>query len=429
MLKTIAHQLRSFPAVRASTLAILFYGFSGAVTAPYQSMLGIQVLGMSDYAYSITGFVAALSNVLASILVGIIADRAHSFRLPMLLSCGLGVFGYGIIWALPSAWTFVLASVGPIACFHVVNMLIFANLQNHSGAMSHEESRDAVTVVRMAISVAWVVVPGLIAIILSGGASLLWAWAIAALLAGMGLVTILIMMPKDMRAAAQVGLRPSALADVMAFLSPGVLGRLIGTALITSVLHVNATILSLITTEHAHGTVGDVGFIVGMVAAIEVVLMMVWAQLGRRYDQIMLLGLATGFYAIYLIWLGLSSSRWEVYAASVVGGIGAAAIVSQPVAYLLTVIRNRPGLSAALIAINLFTASGIGAGIFAIGSALGGYTIAAFLSALASLAGVALLVWLEGPRLYARTFPPAPHAPEAVSVSLPEKGRHVPDHP
>jgi SET family sugar efflux transporter-like MFS transporter len=426
MLKTIAHLLRGFPAVRASTLAILFYGFSGAVTAPYQSLLGIQILGMSDYAYSIAGFVAALSNVLASILVGIIADRAHSFRLPMLLSCGLGVFGYGIIWALPSAWTFVLASIGPIACFHVVNMLIFANLQNHSGEMSREESRDAVTVVRMAISLAWVVVPGLIALILSGGASLLWAWAIAALLAGACLATILVMMPRDagadtgaaMGAAAAVGLRPSALADVMAFLSPGVLGRLLGTALITSVLHVNATILPLITTALAHGTLGDVGFIVGMVAAIEVALMLVWAQLGRRFDQIALLGLATGFYALYLIWLAFAGSRWEIYAASVIGGIGAAAIVSQPVAYLLTVIRNRPGLSAALIAINLFAASGIGAGIFALGSAIGGYSCAALLSAGASLAGVALLIRLEGPRLYAR-----------AAAAKAEKGNHVPDHP
>lgn len=401
MLRTVAHLLRTYPAVRASTLAILFYGFSGAVTAPYQSVLGIKVLGLSDFAYSVTIFLGALSNVLASVIVGIVADRAHSFRPPMILTSLMGVIGYGLIWAIPSAWVFVLATIIPIAFFHVVNMLLFANLRNHADGMTDTEVSDSVTVVRMAISVAWVVVPGLIAAILAGGASLLFAWAMAALLAGACLVTIALMMPADRLPAAGVGLRPSALTDALRLASPGVLGRLLGTSLITSVLHVNGIILPLIVTEHAQGTLEDVGVVVGMVAALEAALMLVWAQIGRRIDQIAILGVAMALYAVYLVWLGLASTRWEVYVASAIGGVGAAAIVSQPIGYLLNVIRDRPGLSASLIAINLFTAGGLGAGIFALGSAIGDYGTAAFISAAAGLAGVGLLFSLEGWRIHA----------------------------
>ena len=74
------------------------------------------------------------------------------------------------------------------------------------------------------------------------------------------------------------------------------------------------------------------------------------------------------------------------------GGLG---IISLPISYLLDLIRDRPGLSASLIAVNMFLGGALGATIFAAGTALGGYGTAALLSGAAGVLGAGLLVALE----------------------------------
>ena len=76
----------------------------------------------------------------------------------------------------------------------------------------------------------------------------------------------------------------------------------------------------------------------------------------------------------------------RVHAASVLGGIAAAAIITLPIPYLLGLIAGRPGLSASLMAVNQFLGAGIGAAVFAAGTALGGYPAAAALAGAAGLA-------------------------------------------
>ena len=55
----------------------------------------------------------------------------------------------------------------------------------------------------------------------------------------------------------------------------------------------------------------------------------------------------------------------------------------------------RPGLSASLIAVNMFAGGALGAGVFGLGTAMGGYAMAAVISGLGGVAGAGLLVALE----------------------------------
>ena len=70
-------------------------------------------------------------------------------------------------------------------------------------------------------------------------------------------------------------------------------------------------------------------------------------------------------------------------------------MISLPISYLLDLIRDRPGLSASLIAVNMFAGGALGAGVFGLGTAIGGYAVAAILSGLGGTLGAALLVGLE----------------------------------
>ena len=168
--------------------------------------------------------------------------------------------------------------------------------------------------------------------------------------------------------------------------------------LASSVLHVNDAVLPLIVTGRAGGSAADVGIIVGYVALLEVVFIFVWAAVSRRLSMPVSLALSLGLYLVYLLGIGTAHGMAQIHAASVVGGIAAAALITLPIPYLLGLIAGRPGLSASLMAVNQFLGAGIGAAVFAAGTALGGYPAAAALAGAAGLAGGGLILALDGRR-------------------------------
>ncbi|MFO1175219.1 MAG: MFS transporter [Paracoccaceae bacterium] len=418
-MRTYLAILRRHPVVRASAAAIFFYGVAGAATSPYQAVLGIRELGLSNRAYAAVALAAAVSNVILSIAFGMISDRFRNYRRPLIFVSAFGIIGYGAIWAVPSPAVFALATVGPLALFHATNSMLFANVRAHSDRLAPEETAIVNSLMRMMISLAWVLVPGAVGLALRGQATMIGAWAIAAALAGCVLAIIALWLGPDQhspppepvpaggtgtaRVAPTAG-RPDRPAQVRAahpfpgllqLMSPAIGLRILGVALISQVLHVNATVLPLIVTGQAGGRPDDIGAIVGLVAGLEVVFMVFWSHVTRRLHLTRALLVTAALYLCYLGTLALASATWQVYAASVVAGFAAAGIISLPISYLLDLIRDRPGLSASLIAVNMFLGGALGATIFAAGTALGGYGTAALLSGAAGVLGAGLLVALE----------------------------------
>ena len=79
------------PTIRVSMFAIFAFGFAGAATSPYQSVVGIRELGLSDIVYSALIFLAAGVNVVVSVLLGNAADRMGNYRTMLLI---VPVFGF-----------------------------------------------------------------------------------------------------------------------------------------------------------------------------------------------------------------------------------------------------------------------------------------------------------------------------------------------
>jgi SET family sugar efflux transporter-like MFS transporter len=302
--------------------------------------------------------------------------------------------GFAAIYLLRTPLAFALALNLPLAAYGASNALYFAKLKSHAADFTPAESEAAGALLRLMISLAWVLVPGIVGLALAGRASLLPAYLIAALLALAGLAVLAAGMPADVPRAP--GAPRAGVADLAAFARPGLLLRVLGTALASSVLHVNAAVLPLIVTGQAGGAVADVGVIVGYVAVLEVVFIFVWAVVCRRISMPLALALSLLLYLAYLEALATAHGMAQVHAASVVAGVAAAAIITLPIPYLLGLIPGRPGLSASLMALNQFLAAGIGAALFAAGSALGGYPAAAALSGAAGLLGGLLLLALDG---------------------------------
>ena len=416
--------LRHHKVVRVSAAAIFLYGLAGAATSPYQSVIGIRELGLSDQAYATIALIASITNVVMAIAIGAMSDRFQSYRLPLIFVSAFGIIGYGAIWAVPSPVVFAVAMIGPLALFHATNSMLFGNVRAQSHLFTPEETQIVNAVMRMAISLSWVLVPGAVGLILAGQDSMIGAYLIATIAAAACMATIMLWLGPDRprprppvveeelpeggtgtaRVApssgrtdrpVQVRLPGSVFGDMLQVLQAHLLAPVVGVALISQVLHVNGAVLPLIMTGQAGGKAGDVGYAVGMVALLEVIFMFAWTWSLRYLRLTTALAFAIGIYLFYLIGLALATDPMHVFAASILAGIGAAGIISIPISYLLDLISERPGLSASLIAVNMFLGGAFGAGVFAIGTAMQGYPAAALLSGLAGMLGAAILVWRE----------------------------------
>ncbi|SFR54415.1 Na+/melibiose symporter [Yoonia tamlensis] len=387
--------LRDHRVVRASALAIFLYGFAGGATSPYQAVIGIRELGLSDNTYAAVAFVASIMHVTLAIVSGYLSDRFQSYRRPLLIVSGFGIVGYAMVWVYPTPLTFIIATIGPLAIFHATNSMLFGNVRAHTDSFDPEEANIANSLMRMMVSLAWVLVPGIVGLILATQDSMMLAYLIAAGAAGLCFIVVLLGIDPDSSEPATVESNGPALLELAKILAPGTVMRILGVALITQVLSVNATVLPLIVTGRANGVAADIGFLVGMVAVIEVVFIFFWAWVVRRIKMTTALLISAGLYLVYLALIAVASAPGHVYAASLIAGFAAAGIISLPISYLLDLIKNRPGLSASLIAVNMFLGAALGALFFAIGTTIGGYGTASVLGGIGGVLGACSLVYLE----------------------------------
>lgn len=397
---SILGPLWTSPGLRACSVAIFFFGFAGAATAPYQSVVAIRELGLSDAAFSAVTLLAAMLNVVASIILGVLADRDSGYRKLLMWLAACGMVGFGAIFLIRTPWAFVLAVLVPLSVYGGLYSLLFAAGRVFSQHLPRPEQASVSSALRGLISVAWILVPGLVGLALSRSDTLLPAYLIAGLAALGVLVVIRFLMPRG--GGGDATTRPPRMSILAAFgllLRLPIALRVLAAALVTATLHVNSAVMPLIVTGQAGGVPGDVGVIVGLVAAIEVAFILVWARVLKTLSIVAALGIGVGLYVVYLLWLAHAQSPASVLAASCIGGIGAAAIITLPLGYLQELISDRPGLSSSLLSINMFLAGALAAGLFALGTSIGHYPTVALMGAAAGALGGLGLLALEGFRL------------------------------
>ncbi len=393
--------LRDHKVVRASAAAIFLYGFAGGASAPYQAVIGIRELGLSDNTYAAVALVSSLANVMLAILSGFLSDRFQSYRTPLLVVSVFGVVGYGAVWLNPTPLTFIVATVAPLALFHATNSMLFGNVRAHTETFDPDEANIANSLMRMMVSLAWVIVPGIVGLILATQESMILSYLFAAIAAGGCFLMILfgIQPDKPPLQAGVVVTRPPAMLELAKILAPGTIMRIMGIALITQVLSVNGAVLPLIVTGRANGVSADIGLIVGLVALLEVVFIFFWAWVVRKIKMTTALMVTAALYCVYLVLLSWTTAPWQVYAVSIIAGFAAAGVISLPISYLLDLIKGRPGLSASLIAVNMFLGAALGAMFFALGTTLGGYGTASILGGIGGIVGAGILSYLERDRV------------------------------
>lgn len=275
-------QIARLPHALGLTLAVLLLGLATSLAGPFMSLFAVQQVGMSPLQLGIFLTLNALSAVVISTRLGRWADRRSDRKPLVLLTLAAGVLAYLALSGVRSVYGVMATGVLLLAVSSAAFPQVFAFARSGFAGAPGDLPEKAVTVLRAVFSFAWVVGPGVGAAVLSrwsfGGVFLLAAACYA--LAALPLLFVRPAAPAlPTSAAPQDDAAPSPLAQQRT--APPMGWIVAAFVLYGMAMHMGMVMFSLFVTETLRGTEGQVGFLVGLCALLEIPVMLLFV-LSRR---------------------------------------------------------------------------------------------------------------------------------------------------
>lgn len=376
-------------------MALLLLGAMNASVYPYQSLIGIEKIGLSKPAFSLVLVLASAVAVTSSVLFGILGDMRGNRRLIALLAAGSGATGLAAMLAYPAPLTFILCHgiLMPVASSLYGQLFALARLASPGDG----HARDGILgTIRAAMSVSFLMMLIFWTFAFSAGASVMTIYVSAGLASFAMLAVLYAGWPRQ--GATDWHDAPSGLnmRDAFAEIArPHVLIRLLLLGAISSSGILYMVLVSLVFDASAVRDASDVALYVGLVAGWEVPCLLLMSRVVARVRRTTLIALGSAIYTCHLIALPILSDSPLIWGMTLVAGIGGTAIISLPITYYQDLLHGRPGTAGAMLALQKLVADVMGATAFAIGTSLGGYETVALIGTALALTGAAGLYLVD----------------------------------
>lgn len=378
------------PGLRLASILLILNGIIGASLAPYQSLLAIRQFGLSDRSYSQVLGVGAAVFVGASLVIGVLSDR-HFARKHVALATALStVAGFVIMAAAPGPRAFVLVHtlLLPVGATLFAQSFALARL----AAIHHQGEGQAalMAAIRAAFALPWIVVLPLWSLAYRAGLALPWIYPVLLIVSLATAVLIAHRWPLTDEVDRDPDLTGGLWSGLADAFRPATFVRVLLLGVVISAVALYMVLLGLVMTD-AGRPAGDVAIYAGIMAGLEVPLMLALPVLQRRHRSAALVAAGAGLYALHLVGLPLLARTPFVWVLTLPGAAGGAAVLALPIAYLQDLMKDRPGAGSSLMALQRVSGDLVCALAFAAGTALGGYLVAALIGAVLSVgAGAAL---------------------------------------
>lgn len=383
------------PVIRLVALCMLALGMLNASIYPYQSLIGLQVAGLSESGFAVVLILASGVAVSASVLLGVLADKRAARRRIALATGVIGLAGVILMLAVPGPWAIVLAHgvLLPIASSLYGQVFAFARLARTEDGAAREATLGTV---RAAMSLSFLGMLIFWTFAFKAGVGVMWVYA-SALIAAAGLVLLIAQhWPRDGQTAWED--RPSGLnfRAALAEMAHGrILSRVLLLGAIASAGNLYMVLVSLIFTATPGRGTGDVALYVGLIAGWEVPFMLLLPWLAQRISRHALLAGGTVLYVGHLALMPVLAATPAVWVLTLLAGLGGTAIITLPIGYYQDLLPDRPGTAGALLAVQKLVSDVFAAVAFALGMAWGGVEAAALTGTALALIGAAGLVWAD----------------------------------
>ena len=382
--------------IRVIALALVMLGFTYASTIPFQSIIGVQQLHMSERQFAWLIFGIGFAGMVGNLVLGALSDFAKN-RKTFVLFCLLGgAIGFGLFSVLPSATTFLICLLLATPLSSSAYALLFGTVRAITIERGSAEAASINSVVRSFYAVSWIVVPGLVGLLIAYTNRASDSFAAAALAFTVCLIFYWIFGPKVSGNLVSGTSALTNLRDAAALIFTNGNGpRLLALSLINSPHPLIAALFPLILTQQLSGSTAQLGWFSGAVALMEIPLMLVVASSVRRFNlwAIIIFGGVT--HAGFLLLLCVAGSPWLFAVLGVLNAMGNAVLLTQQMSYAQDLMPDRPALGSSLMSIVTLFSRGFSAVIFAGLSLFYGFTGALMAGTAICLLGCLVLAMLD----------------------------------
>lgn len=279
-------QIARLPHALGLTLAVLLLGLATSLAGPFMSLFAVQQVGMSPLQLGLFLTLNALSAVVISTRLGRWADRRSDRKPLVLLTLAAGVLAYLALSGVRSVYGVMATGAALLAVSSAAFPQVFAFARSGFAGAPGDLPEKAVTVLRAVFSFAWVVGPGVGAAVLSRW-SFSGVFLLAAACYALAALPLLFVRPAapalPTSAAPQDDAAPSPLAQQL--IAPPMGWIVAAFVLYGMAMHMGMVMFSLFVTETLRGTEGQVGFLVGLCALLEIPVMLLFV-LSRRLPSV-----------------------------------------------------------------------------------------------------------------------------------------------
>ena len=377
----------SHPTLRLNGVARLLFGALNASVYPYQSLIAIDRIGLTEAEFAVILVLASITAVTASVWFGILGDQRANRRRMALITAAASAAGIALMLFAPSPISLILCHglLIPVASSIFGQLFALARLASPSDPAARDKImlsiRAMMSASFLAMLIFWTYAFG-------AGADVMAIYISAGLAAAGLLLLIGIGWPRDGATAWQDN--PSGLnfKQAMAEIArPFVMSRLLLLGAINSAGVLYMVLVSLVFYSSALRSASDVALYVGLIAGWEVPFLLLLPRLTARISRSTLIAGGAAIYTLHLIAMPLLVDMPYIWAMTLVAGLGGTAMISLPIAYYQDMLHGRPGTAGAMLALQKLVADVLAAASFALGTAIGGYQTVAVIGAIIALIG------------------------------------------
>jgi SET family sugar efflux transporter-like MFS transporter len=335
----------------------LVLGLAYALTVPYLSLFALTEAHLSPSELGIYLVVAALSGVVATAWLGRLSDQGFGRKRTIVLTLICGVVGYAAMSKLRSFAGLLVNATVLLSIARAAFPQTFALARARFEADRLGDLTLASNTMRMFFSLAWVVGPALGALLVARvGFNGLYLSVAAAY----GLVALLVApIAAPAGTSAVTRLPSSALRHLR---QPTIAATTLGFGLLFLSSSLNMIAFPLYVVETLHGTEGDVGWLLGLAAGLELPLMIGSALLSSRLGKPRLILSGAVLYAVYFVCIAAAPRIALLYPAQLINAFVVSVVMGLGMSYFQDQLPGEPGVSTALYA-NAMTLGSVLAGI------------------------------------------------------------------
>lgn len=366
---------------------MLALGVLNASIYPYQSLIAIEGIGLSEPAFAMVLVLASVLAVTSAVVIGIIGDQRGNRRLIAIVTAFAALIGTVAMMVFPSPVTLIICHGILLPIASSLFGQVFALAQLASTQVSAPKD-SILSVIRAAMSISFLAM------------LIYWTWAfgvganvmsvyVSAALAALGLVLLMrfgwptagasgwsdVPAGLNMRAALTEIARPHVMVRLL------FLGAIMASGILYFVL------ISLIFDASPLRGASDVALYVGMVAGWEVPCLLLMPRLLPHISRASLIAIGGGLYTVHLLMMPVWTDTNWLWLGTLIAGVAGTAVISLPISYYQDLLRDRPGAASAMLALQKLVADVLAAGAFALGTAIGGYQTVAFIGAAITILG------------------------------------------